>query len=56
MLICKLVIGREQCWIVAHLELTDEEAARYKGIPVVYNEEVVSRSVFPSASSSPPPS
>lgn len=32
----------EQCWIVAHLELTDEEAGRYKGIPVVYNEEVVS--------------
>jgi sarcosine oxidase/L-pipecolate oxidase len=27
---------------VAHLELTAEEAARYKAIPVVYNEEVVS--------------
>ncbi|KAH8089005.1 FAD dependent oxidoreductase [Filobasidium floriforme] len=29
-----------KCWIVAHLELTDAEAARYRGIPVVYNEEV----------------
>lgn len=45
--------NRTQCWIVAHLELTDEEAARYKDIPVVYNEEVVSRPFFPSASSLP---
>ncbi|KAI5450195.1 hypothetical protein NCC49_003344 [Naganishia albida] len=29
-----------KCWIVAHLELTAEEAARYNAIPVVYNEEV----------------
>ncbi|KAJ9112681.1 hypothetical protein QFC22_006183 [Naganishia vaughanmartiniae] len=29
-----------KCWIVAHLELSEEEARRYKSIPVVYNEEV----------------
>lgn len=29
-----------KCWLIAHVEVTEEEAARYKGIPVVYNEEV----------------
>jgi hypothetical protein len=31
-----------QCWVIGHLQLTDEEAERYKGIPVVYHETYVS--------------
>ncbi|KAK4685229.1 sarcosine oxidase / L-pipecolate oxidase, partial [Tremellales sp. Uapishka_1] len=27
-----------KCWVIGHLQLTDEEAERYKGIPVVYHE------------------
>jgi hypothetical protein len=30
-----------KCWIIGHLQLTPEEAAPLKGIPVVYHDEIV---------------
>lgn len=30
-----------QCWVIGHLQLTPEEAERYRGIPVVYHDEIV---------------
>lgn len=29
-----------KCWVVAHLQLTDEEVGRWKGIPVIDNLEM----------------
>lgn len=26
-----------QCWVIAHIQVTPEEAAQYKGVPVVYD-------------------
>ena len=40
---CKLEGERLTCaqaWVYAHIQLTPEEAAEYKGVPVVYNGEV----------------
>jgi hypothetical protein len=31
-----------KCWIIGHLQLTPEECEMYKGIPVVYDDELVS--------------
>jgi sarcosine oxidase/L-pipecolate oxidase len=29
-----------QAWVYAHMQLTPEEAAEYKNVPVVYNGDV----------------
>jgi hypothetical protein len=31
-----------KCWIIGHLQLTPEECEMYNGIPVVYDDELVS--------------
>jgi sarcosine oxidase/L-pipecolate oxidase len=33
-------LTKSQAWVYAHIQLTPEEAAAYKGVPVVYNGEI----------------
>ncbi len=45
-----------KCWIIGHLKLTEEECEFYKGIPVVYDDELVSRYATRPHYPPPPPS
>lgn len=34
-----LLLCVPQCWVIGHLQLTDEERIKYKGCPVIYHDE-----------------
>ena len=35
------VLTGAQCWVYAHIQLTPEEAEAWKGIPTMYNDQLV---------------